>query len=52
MDDPDRVMKGAGVTKKARWLTYQAGAVINEKLAASLVEEAARVAMIPRSILG
>ena len=52
MDDPDRAMKGAGVTKKARWLTYQAGAVINEKLAARLVAEAARVAMIPRSILG
>jgi len=52
MDDPDRAMKGAGVTKKARWLTYGAGAVIDEGLAASLVEEAARVAMIPRSILG
>ncbi|MBI2781808.1 MAG: DUF1801 domain-containing protein [Chloroflexi bacterium] len=52
MDDPGRVMKGAGVTKKARWLTYRAGAVIGEELAAGLVEEAARVAMIPRSILG
>ena len=52
MDDPDRVMKGAGVTKKARWLTFKAGAVIDEALAARLVQEAARVAMIPRSALG
>lgn len=52
MDDPDGVMKGAGVTKKARWLTFQAGDRIDEGLAARLVEEAARVAMIPRSILG
>jgi hypothetical protein len=52
MDDPARVMKGAGVTKKARWLTFKAGVAIDEELAGRLVEEAARVAMIPRSILG
>lgn len=52
MDDADGSMKGAGVTKKARWLTYQAGAVIDEDLASRLVREAARVAMIPRSVLG
>ena len=52
MDDPDGVMRGTGITKKARWLTYQPGAVIDEPLALSLIEEAARVALIPRSILG
>jgi len=52
MDDPGGVMKGAGITKKARWLTYQPGDEIDEPLAAELVEEAARVALIPRSILG
>lgn len=52
MDDPAGVMKGAGVTKKARWLTYQAGDRIDDEFAARLVEEAARVAVIPSSILG
>jgi len=52
MDDPGGVMKGSGITKRARWLTYQPGDEIDEPLAAELVEEAARVALIPRSILG
>jgi hypothetical protein len=52
MEDPDGVLKGAGITKKARWFTYQPGDVIDEPLAVSMVEEAARVALIPRSILG
>lgn len=52
MDDPSGSMKGAGVTKKARWLTYQAGSLIDEQLATRLVEEATRVAMVPRSLLG
>lgn len=51
MDDPDGAMKGVGVTKKARWLTYTAGDRVDEELATRLVEEAARVAMIPRSAL-
>ena len=52
MDDPDGVLKGAGITKKARWFTYQPGDVIDEPLALWMVEEAARVALIPRSVLG
>jgi hypothetical protein len=52
MDDPGSVLKGAGVTKKARWLTFQAGDRIDEELATWLVQEAARVAVVPRSILG
>jgi hypothetical protein len=52
MDDPRGLLKGEGVTKKARWLTFEAGDRVYEALAAELVEEAARVAMIPRSALG
>ena len=52
MADPTGSMKGAGVTKKVRWLTYEAGSIIDEALATRLVEEAARVAMVPRSLLG
>lgn len=50
MDDPEHVMKGAGVTKAVRWLTYEAGGYVDEELATRLVREAARVAVIPRGI--
>jgi hypothetical protein len=49
MDDPRGEMKGAGITKKARWLTYEPGDQIDEPQALALVEEAVRVALIPRS---
>ena len=49
MDDPREAMKGAGITKLARWLTYEPGGDVDEELATELVEEAARVALIPRS---
>jgi hypothetical protein len=49
MADPSGAMKGAGITKLARWLTYDPGGEIDEPLATSLVEEAARVALTPRS---
>ena len=52
MEDPAGVLRGAGITKKARWLTYQTGDVIDEPLARALIEEAASVALIPRSVLG
>src|SRR5262245_55537924 len=42
MDDPKRVLKGKGVTKLARWLTYQPGGFVDEALATELVLEAAR----------
>jgi hypothetical protein len=51
MDDPDGVLRGSGITKKARWLTYAPGDAIEEPLALAMVLEAARVAVIPRSIL-
>ena len=49
MDDPKGVMEGAGITKLARWLTYEGGDRVDVNLASSLVLEAARVALIPRS---
>src|SRR5215213_8404107 len=30
MDDPESVMNGAGVTKLARWLTYESGADVGD----------------------
>jgi len=50
MHDPDGVMRGNGVTKAARWLTYGVGGDVDEELARSLVLEAARVAVMPRTL--
>jgi hypothetical protein len=50
MDDPNRVMKGAGVTKYARWVTFVPGEEIDEPVLAELVLEAARVAVIPKGL--
>ena len=50
MDGPDHLMKGAGVTKAVRWLTYEVGGHVDEEVATALVLEAARVALIPRSL--
>lgn len=49
MDDPRRVLRGAGITKQARWLTYEPGSRVDEAVAKELVLEAVRVAVIPRS---
>lgn len=49
MDDARGELKGAGITKKARWLTYEPGDRIDEPQALRLVQEAVRVALIPRS---
>jgi hypothetical protein len=48
MEDPAGAMRGDGITKLARWLTYSPGDAIDKPLATSLVVEAARVAMLPR----
>jgi hypothetical protein len=50
MDDPDKVLKGAGITKYARWLTFVPGDPIDEPALAALVLEAARVAVVPKSL--
>src|SRR5436309_1135227 len=41
MDDPDRVMLGAGIVRQARWLTYTSLEAIDVPLGAALVREAA-----------
>ena len=50
MDDALGELKGDGITKKARWLTYEPGDRINEAQALRLVGEAVRVAMVPRTM--
>jgi hypothetical protein len=50
MDDSRDVLKGAGITKFARWLTYVPGQPIDDDLVTELVLEAARVAEIPKSL--
>ena len=51
IDDPNRVMSGAGITKRARWLTYATGDSIDEALATRLVLAAEAVARLPRGAL-
>jgi hypothetical protein len=50
MDDPNRILKGAGITKYARWLTYVPGQPIDAAQVTELVLEAARVAVIPKGL--
>jgi hypothetical protein len=50
MDDSRRIMKGAGITKYARWLTYVPGQEIDAEVVTELVLEAARVAEIPKGL--
>jgi hypothetical protein len=44
MSDPDGAMRGDGITKQARWLTYQSISDVDEAVASRLVAEAVRVA--------
>ena len=44
MSDPDGLMEGAGITKQARWLTYDSVEDIDERAAGRLLDEALRVA--------
>lgn len=50
MDDPDGVLQGAGITRQVRWITVHPGDAVDERVAARLVLEAARVALVPRSL--
>ena len=50
MDDPSGVMRGNGITKAARWLTYRAGETVDGEVETTLVLEAARVALYPRTL--
>ncbi|MGH2476004.1 MAG: DUF1801 domain-containing protein, partial [Candidatus Limnocylindrales bacterium] len=49
MDDPDGILRGDGVTKLARWVTLRPGDVPDASSLTSLVQEAARVAAMPRA---
>ena len=51
IDNPNRVMSGAGITKRARWLTYSTGDRIDAALATRLVLVAEAVARLPRGAL-
>ena len=44
MNDQDGAMEGAGITKQARWLTYDRESDIDEGVARRLIDEAIRVA--------
>jgi len=48
MDDPLGELRGDGITKLARWLTYSPGDAVDDEQAGRLVQEAARIAMLPR----
>ena len=50
MADPNGVLKGAGITKYARWLTFVPGDPIDEAHLIELVLEAARVAVVPKGL--
>ena len=49
MDDPREILRGRGVTKQVRWLTFRPGDVVDEQVVLELVSEAARVARLSRT---
>jgi hypothetical protein len=51
IDDGSDVLTGAGITKRARWLTFAPGDSIDVELATNLVLAAEAAARIPRSAL-
>jgi hypothetical protein len=48
MDPRDGVLHGAGITKRARWITYVPGDTVDEALVRELVLEAAGLVGVPR----
>ena len=50
MDDATGVLRGDGITKAARWLTYRPGEAVDGAVETTLVLEAARVAVMPRTL--
>ncbi len=48
MEDPDRRLQGAGITRQVRWLTFLPGDNVDPEDLAPLVREAARVACLIR----
>jgi hypothetical protein len=48
MDDPHRMLLGAGITKRVRWLTFRSGDRIDRARVEALVRDAAAVATMGR----
>jgi hypothetical protein len=48
MNDPMRLLQGAGITKQVRWLTFTAPEQIDRDAAIALVREGAHVAALTR----
>ena len=48
MRDPHGLLLGQGITKQVRWLTFRPGDLIDEAACASLLREAADVAVMSR----
>ena len=44
MDDPDHALEGAGITRRARWLTFRPGDPIDDEMVTRLMVEAVRIA--------
>jgi hypothetical protein len=51
VNDPHGRLSGAGITKRARWLTYGARDSIDERVAAELIGAAVTATGIPRGAL-
>jgi hypothetical protein len=49
MADPERRMDGAGITKRARWLTFEPGTRVDAAGLEDLIREAARVSRMSPS---
>jgi hypothetical protein len=47
--DPDRRLEGAGITRRARWFTFEPGDEVAKGSLAPWIREAARVAALPRA---
>jgi hypothetical protein len=52
IDDPDGNLRGRGITKLARWLTYRTIDEVDAEVAVGLIRAARAVAHLPRSAAG
>ena len=50
MEPRPGVLDGEGITKRARWVTWEPGETIDDDLVRELVLEAAALAAVPRSL--
>jgi hypothetical protein len=51
IDDPERLMDGTGITKRARWLTYTSVDQIDPSIAVRFIEAATGIASLPPGAL-